>query len=123
MKWQRYLIPLLLLIYGVLMLNGVSIPRLGNTGGPFFIVIAALMLISLPILNFYDKKYHEKQKKIQVDLDNIKIEPLDYICLLVYMTGIIYFVLLIFIPVTEILLYVFIFSLLFCSKRLKKFFL
>jgi len=120
MKWQRYLIPLLLLIYGVLMINGVSIPRLGNDGGPFFIFVAVLMLILIPILSFYDKKYFENKKK-HIHIDKIKKEPLDYICLSIFMTGLIYFGSLVFIPVTETLLYIFLFAMIFCTTSLKKF--
>ena len=119
MKWQRYLVPLLMLIYGVLMINGISIPRLGNDSGPFFIVVAVIIFILIPILSFYDEKYFENKKEY-IKIDNKK-KPLDYICLSMFTTGLIYFGLLIFIPITETLLYIFLFAVLFCSIRLKKF--
>ena len=127
MKWHVYVYPLISLTYGILMLNDISIPRLGKDSGWSYIGLALILFIAIPFMDYYGKKYEKEQKNkdshstVQDLNTEAKKEPLDYLCLLLFLSGTLYFVLLIFIPISEIFLFIFIGSILFCDKSLKKF--
>lgn len=119
MNWNGLLIGILFLIYGILMLNGIEIYRLGKDNGIGTIIFSIILIIIVLISSYYEIKKKKEKSLLNVSkIAEININIfIKYLCYLPIILVVSYFVSLLFSPMNEILLYIFLAAMIICKFK------
>ena len=120
MNWTGLLIVIISLIYGILMLNGIEVPRLGKDNGEFWIGASITFFIAIIIMNYYEKKCEKKENNKSIEVNEKKDILIKYLCKVPILLVILYFASLLFCPMNEILLYIFLAAMIICKYSSEK---
>ena len=111
---MRYSLSINLLIYGILLEEGIYTPTRGTGNGVGFIIFGVLFLLLAFYLEYIETKEEIHTKEVKTIL--------DYLCATIMVLGLIYFSLFLFEIVTNYFVFIIIvLSFIFCGKSARKF--